>query len=529
MAIPRWTPPVALSADEEEIMKLVARTRKLFGFLRLHRHELFDDGFQEELAAMYRDTGAGAVPVAPALMCMVLLLQGYTGSSDVDAVQDAAADARWQLVLGTLSQRKAPFSQGGLQQFRERLIAHDLDRRLLERTVDLAKRTRMFDWKKLPKTLRVGVDSRPLVGAGKVEDTFNLLGHAARKIAECAAELSGLSIEDVCARAHAPVLLSSSVKAGLDVDWTNDVEKEGALNELFVQVSSLSGWVGRALGGEGLEGPITKYLEALQQIQEQDLVDLPDGRVRLLDGVAPDRRTSIEDGDMRHGRKSKSKAFTGFKEHVAVDLDRQLVLAAIVTSGNLNDGAAAPLLEADLAQLNLAIGELYVDLAYGGSALNDNVERGGGTVVSKPWPVAHPLGLFSKTDFDIDLDKRSIMCPGGQKKPFELGDVVVFDGKTCDQCRFDAQCRQSTARSGRTVQIAADEDRQFRLRALQATKAGKEKLRRRTGVEHRQAHIAAKKGCRARYRGTRKNTFDLRRTAAVTNLEVAQRPTCSAL
>lgn len=286
MAIPRWTPPVALSADEEEIMKLVARTRKLFGFLRLHRHELFDDGFQEELAAMYRDTGAGAVPVAPALMCMVLLLQGYTGSSDVDAVQDAAADARWQLVLGTLSQRKAPFSQGGLQQFRERLIAHDLDRRLLERTVDLAKRTRMFDWKKLPKTLRVGVDSRPLVGAGKVEDTFNLLGHAARKIAECAAELSGLSIEDVCARAHAPVLLSSSVKAGLDVDWTNDVEKEGALNELFVQVSSLSGWVGRALGGEGLEGPITKYLEALQQIQEQDLVDLPDGRVRLLDGVA---------------------------------------------------------------------------------------------------------------------------------------------------------------------------------------------------------------------------------------------------
>lgn len=232
---------------------------------------------------------------------------------------------------------------------------------------------------------------------------------------------------------------------------------------------------------------------------------------------------------MRHGRKSKSKAFTGFKEHVAVDLDRQLVLAAIVTSGNLNDGAAAPLLEADLAQLNLAIGELYVDLAYGGSALNDNVERGGGTVVSKPWPVAHPLGLFSKTDFDIDLDKRSIMCPGGQKKPFELGDVVVFDGKTCDQCRFDAQCRQSTARSGRTVQIAADEDRQFRLRALQATKAGKEKLRRRTGVEHRQAHIAAKKGCRARYRGTRKNTFDLRRTAAVTNLEVAQRPTCSAL
>jgi len=32
---------------------------KLFAFLRDHRHELFDDGFQAELEAMYRDTGAG--------------------------------------------------------------------------------------------------------------------------------------------------------------------------------------------------------------------------------------------------------------------------------------------------------------------------------------------------------------------------------------------------------------------------------------------------------------------------------------
>jgi len=39
---------------------------KLFAFLRDHRHELFDDGFQAELEAMYRDTGAGREPVPPA-------------------------------------------------------------------------------------------------------------------------------------------------------------------------------------------------------------------------------------------------------------------------------------------------------------------------------------------------------------------------------------------------------------------------------------------------------------------------------
>ncbi len=62
-----------------------------------------------------------------------------------------------------------------------------MDRRLLERTIELARQTAAFDWKKLPKALRVAVDSRPLEGAGRVEDTFNLLAHAARKVLACAA------------------------------------------------------------------------------------------------------------------------------------------------------------------------------------------------------------------------------------------------------------------------------------------------------------------------------------------------------
>jgi hypothetical protein len=79
------------------------------------------------------------------------------------------------MVLGTLDAAadEPAFSQGGLQQFRERLIACEMDRRLLERTVEVAKATKGFDAKKTPRSLRVGVDSRPLEGAGRVEDTIN--------------------------------------------------------------------------------------------------------------------------------------------------------------------------------------------------------------------------------------------------------------------------------------------------------------------------------------------------------------------
>jgi hypothetical protein len=42
-------------------------------------------------------------------------------------------------------------------------------------------------------------------------------------------------------------------------------------------------------------------------------------------------------------------------------------------------------------------------------------------------------------------------------------------------------------------------------------------------VEHALAHIAARKGQRARYIGTRRNLFDLRRAASIQNLEALQR------
>jgi hypothetical protein len=71
----RWS-PIEPSRREELSMKRLKRVRALFGFLRLHRHELFDDAFQEQLEGTYRQTGAGEPPHPPAMLCMVVLLQG---------------------------------------------------------------------------------------------------------------------------------------------------------------------------------------------------------------------------------------------------------------------------------------------------------------------------------------------------------------------------------------------------------------------------------------------------------------------
>ena len=332
----RWSPAVKCSDGEKRLMKLAGRSRKLFVFLREHRHELFDEGFQAELEEMYRRTGQGEEAQPPGLMCMALLLQGYLQVSDAESVRLSASDRCWRMVLGTLhiGEDDAAFSQGGLQQFRERLNHHDMDRRLLERTIELAKTTRAFDWKKLPKNLRVGVDSRPLEGAGRVEDTINLLGHAGRKIAECMAAVLDTNAKEVCQQAGAPLLAASSIKAGLDVDWNDGEQKAEALNRLCRQLDRLSAWVARRRPKEAEEAPLSRYIEALAQVRRQDLEPREQGGVRIRQGVAEDRRVSIEDPDMRHGRKSKSKRFNGFKQHVSTHLDADLILACTVTPAN---------------------------------------------------------------------------------------------------------------------------------------------------------------------------------------------------
>jgi hypothetical protein len=522
MSMPRWTPSTTITKKEAFLLKRLTRTKKLFGFLRQVRDELFDEAFQVELEKMYRDTGAGKAPVAPALMAMAVLLQAYAGASDAEAVELTVVDLRWQLVLDRLGADEPAFSQGALHDFRARLIRTDMDRRLLERTVEFARKQGGFDPKKLPKDLRVAMDSMPLEGAGRVEDTMNLLGHAARKLVECVADLVGKPFRQVCVSAGIPVLMASSIKQGLDCEWSDPEQKAEALTRLVEQLESLQQWIQRRLSAEIGEPPLKDRLQALKDLLTQDLEPDPDkpGGKRIRDGVAPERRISISDGEMRHGRKSKSKRFNGFKRHVAADIDNKLILACAVTPANRPEEEAAPELQRDIELQNLRIAELHIDRGYINASTVDRVLNAGGEVLCKPWVARNSNALFTKNDFHVDMRRLTITCPAGETESFTPGTTVEFEPETCRRCRLRSQCTMATD-GGRSVSLADDERLQQRLRKLIATPRGRRLLRQRVVVEHRLAHVARRQGRRARYRGTRPNLFDLRRACAVQNLETA--------
>jgi hypothetical protein len=62
---------------------------------------------------------------------------------------------------------------------------------------------------------------------------------------------------------------------------------------------------------------------------------------RIWEGVATDRVISTVDPEMRHGRKSSSQRFDGYKVHVTEALDSEFITGVAVTPGNQHDGEVA--------------------------------------------------------------------------------------------------------------------------------------------------------------------------------------------
>ena len=508
-----WRPPAVPSPAEQAVIKAVRRA-KLFVFLRRHRHELFDEQFQAELAQAYADSPKGQPPVPPARLALATILQAYTGVSDDEVIEATVMDRRWQLVLDCLDAGEPPFSKGTLVGFRRRLIERDLDRRLVERTVELAARTKGFG----ARALRAALDSSPLWGAGRVEDTFNLMGHALRKALGVIAVLQGrgqaAGIMMLAQQAGAPELAASSLKAALDLDWDDPAARDSALARVLGLLDQVEAFIAGVAGDEVAATAVA----AARQVRDQD-VDLSGPAPSLRRGVARDRRISIGDADMRHGRKSRSVLFDGYKRHVLRDLDTGLVPAVGVTPANAPEASVTGAITADLEAAGLTLAELHIDRAYLSSALVRDREPGL-VIYCKAWRVRN-AGRFAKDQFTLDFTAGQLTCPASVAMPFEPGKTVRFPKGTCAACPLRARCTASS--NGRSVSIHPDEGLLAELRQRQRTPDGRAKLRERVAVEHALAHVGRWQGRRARYRGTRKNLFDLRRVAVVHNLHVIAR------
>lgn len=208
-------------------------------------------------------------------------------------------------------------------------------------------------------------------GAAKVEDTYNLLGQALRKALSVIARQQGRELTEVAAEMEADLVAGSSLKAALDLNWDHPEQRDLALGMVLGVLSAIETYLESE--PETKSHPVVlSSLEGAQQIEAQDVeVDEP-GEVKLRKGVAKNRRIAIEDEQMRHGRKNRSKRFDGYKRHILKDLDMGMVRAVGITMANMAEASVTKAIAVDLKHQKAQLSELDIDRAYLSSSLVKN-------------------------------------------------------------------------------------------------------------------------------------------------------------
>ena len=264
-------------------------------------------------------------------------------------------------------------------------------------------------------------------------------------------------------------------------------------------------------------------METITPIMTLDTEPAPEGGAggrRLKQHGAPDRRVSLEDQAMRHGRTSSATTVNGFQEPCAVDVASTVLRAVVVRPANEPEHEVVELLAAEwekapgLLQLAIAVGSMASPRMAPWAAQ-------GVYMIARPWPHSGPL--FTKPDCTLDFRAMQGTGPGGQAVPMVPGKPAQFPAAACDPCPLRAPCTTATGGQGRSLRIREDALLQPKLRATRKTKRGRASWRKRPAVAHALSHPLAHQGRRARDKGLRKNPCDGRRHAAVSHLQRAAR------
>ncbi|MGH9061642.1 MAG: transposase, partial [Acidimicrobiales bacterium] len=303
------------------------------------------------------------------------------------------------------------------------------------------------------------LDSTPLYDAVATMDTVTLVRSAIRGL---------LRVPDAGLETELRVLLTRDddyAGAGKPVcDYDDRTAREALVDALARDAMALLA----ALDGRELDAEVDQAARLVATVVGQDLDQGGDGVFRIARRVAKDRVISTVDPDARHGHKTSARGFDGYKGHLALDPDTEIITATEVTAGNAGDAEPAEdLLAGDLsisaddhrdgtssgqadavsqtdahtdAAQQLAV---YGDAAYGAGPLLATLEHAGARIMTKVQPPPALGGRFAKDRFDIDLAVGSVTCPGQVSvtiRPAKGGGGIAAFGAACAGCPLLTQC-----------------------------------------------------------------------------------------
>lgn len=503
--------------------------RSIYSLLHRESHRIFPDEAFEDL---FQDIGRASVP--PRIVAVVMVLQRLEGLSDREAVDRFCFDLRWKYAAGGLDYDYPGFVHTVLVDMRARLRGSARPNRIFETALDIARAAGLIGRKRV-------LDSTALYDAVATQDTVTLIRSAIRALLRVVDEPLGSELRASCKRDD-----DYSAPGKPTCDWDDAVAREALVDALARDAYAILA----ILDGRSLHPTTREAGELLAIVVGQDLEKTDDGTFRIARRVAKDRVISTVDPEARHGHKTAARGFDGYKGHVAIDPDSEIITATTVTAGNVADGAPAEALVADVLcststespdqesaitppVVDTAPGvapaavdepaKIYGDASYGTADLVEKIEAAGAEANVKVQAPSARSGCFSKTDFEIDVDANTVRCPAGVLaqigKSADGGGLAHF-GAACAGCKLRLQCTDS--KSGRVVNVHPKEATLKRSRERQRATAWRDDYRAtRPKVERKLAHLMFRRhgGRRARVRGRLRVGHDFALLAAAHNLK----------
>jgi hypothetical protein len=473
---------------------------------------LFPDSLFTDLFAQ---VGRRSVP--PSVVAAVMVPQRLEGLSDREAVDRFAFDVRWRYAAGVGGwdgASRAGFAHTVLVDMRERLRRSERPDRIFEVALAAAGQAGLVGRRRV-------LDSTPLYDAVATMDTITLIRSAIRGLFTAAGQ--GLAAELRAVLTSGDDYTSTGKPV---VDWDDKTAREALIDSRardgYALLAALD-------GRKDLPAAATQAMQLLATVLGQDLETGDDGVLRIVRKVATDRVISTVDPQARHGHKSSHRGFDGYKGHLALDPDSEIITATQVTAGNTGDVEPVARLITDLTDPATADpadpGAVYGDAAYGAGEVLEHLDNAGLDAMTKVQPPVAPAGKYTKDQFDIDLDQATVTCPNRVVRPIRPirgtgrhAGIAEF-GTACGTCPLREQCTDS--KTGRSITVGRHEAKLTAARTRQTDPRWRADYRAtRPKVERKIAHLMRRRhgGRRARMRGLPRIAADFTLLAAATNL-----------
>jgi len=508
-----------------ELTSQIAHTSFPKGTLAMHLRDALGSIYQDaDFADLFPKRGRAAE--APWRLALVTVFQALENLSDRQAAEMVRGRLDWKYAL-SLPLDDAGFDASILTDFRQRLLEHEAQDRLLEPILQVC---RQQGWLKAGGKQRT--DSTWVIanvrGLSSLESVGESLRAALNEIAEVAPDwLLGVVSPDWFDRYVHRFELQRFPKG------------KPAQDTLRMQVGEDSWHLLQAALDEQAPQSVgtCPSLVLLQQVWNQHF-ERVEGLIRWRESPAvqnAERVISPYETDARASRK-RDTDWEGYKVHLTETCGEEeavhLIVQAEITAATVQDVEETMPLLCDLQARDLVPEIRLVDSGYvSGEVLASHTEVGielvGPLKQEGGWQ--HETG-YGVSAFHVDWQKQQVRCPQGHLSQnwcagrHNHGEEVIrvsFSAVTCQACPVKEFCTKREKNKGRILTLSPQplHEARSRRRTEQSTPAFQQRYALRAGIEGSLSEGIRSHGLRrARYRGQAKTQLQAQAIAAAINL-----------